>query len=427
MTWTEKTKICYAPNRKSGKSFHRYAGYMKSKTVGASLANGSVPLDLLFDFEKGLLWSTGGPKRKRPPNVSKESGMSREDVKKLSRTDRVLGFMYQKWKMWKKNFAILDEHGLTRQQLKEMNNDQDVEGGRDSIIVAIGRREAQEKAKQILKAADEAGGRMIKDYEVLECLRLWGFKENTNRSNVMPDGDKFVYSDTVGIIKMSTCERTLVTVGSKRYPEFTQLITRWLKERMPAKLKQEFTYISININKNYAGKLHRDGNNVGPSFIKAFGDFSNGALNYWPSDNGQASLEDLKEKDKVKINIRDNLLLFDGNRGHFVDPFKGDRYSLVFFSVRTWNKIPKNELALAKKCGIPVPTEKSMTYAKSLFGKDGYRVWSSPQQVSTKTSTSAETPRKSTKRKISFTPSPPAQKQSKTSKGVRSSTGKKNT
>jgi hypothetical protein len=401
---------------------------MKSKTVGESLAKGSYPLDLLFDFEKGLLWSTGGPKRKQPPDTSKESGMTKEDLKSLCQTDKVLSSMYRKWKMWKKNFAILDEHGFTRQQLKEMNNEQDPEGGRDSIIVAIGRREAQEKAKEFLKAADE-GGRKIKDYEVLECLRLWGFKENTNRTNVMPDGAKFVHSDTIGIIKMSTCERTLVTVGTKRYPEFTQLITRWLKERMPADLKQEFTYTSININKNYAGKLHRDGNNVGPSFIKAFGDFRNGALNYWPSDNGEAALEDLKEKDKMQVQIRDNLLLFDGNRGHFVEPFQGERYSLVFFSVRTWSKVPKKELDLAKQCGIPVPTEKSMAFAKSLLGpsrKDGYRLWSSPQQVSTKMSAKrvphVETPRKNAKRKSSsITPSPPDSKKRKPPKDAKSS------
>merc|ERR1719458_1967243 len=120
-----------------------------------------------------------------------------------------------------------------------------------------------------------------------------------NRGNVMPEGATLVHSDTVGLIKMSTCERTLLTIGTKRYPEFTMLITTWLRNRMPEEIKQDFGYTSININKNYAGKLHRDGNNVGPSFIKAFGDFSHGELNYWPSDDGNAALEDLKDKDKI--------------------------------------------------------------------------------------------------------------------------------
>jgi hypothetical protein len=220
-------------------------------------------------------------------------------------------------------------------------------------------------------------------------------------------------------------------VGTKRYPEFTQLITRWLRERLPAELKQEFAYTSININKNYAGKLHRDGNNVGPSFIKAFGDFTNGELNYWPSDSGKGELESLKDKDKVKLNIRDNLLLFDGNRGHFVTPFKGERYSLVFFSIRTWNKAPKAEADAARKCGIPVPTAKSMAYAQSLLGpsgKSGYKVWSSPQQVSkgqNKSTACDETPRRGTKRTASpsLTPSPPSAKQKKTATSEKVATG----
>uniref|UniRef100_A0A7S4QAD2 Uncharacterized protein n=1 Tax=Alexandrium monilatum TaxID=311494 RepID=A0A7S4QAD2_9DINO len=88
MTWTEKTTIAYAPNRKSSKSFDRYGKYMKAKTVGETLALGSYGLDLLFDFEKGLLWSTGGPKRERPPDVLK---MPKEELKKLNSTDKMLG------------------------------------------------------------------------------------------------------------------------------------------------------------------------------------------------------------------------------------------------------------------------------------------------------------------------------------------------
>merc|ERR1719491_663262 len=296
----------------------------------------------------------------------------------------MLGKMYAKWNMWKKNFEFLKSHGVSRNELKAKNDDQDPEGGKDSIIVAIGRREAQEKAKQILASVKSEGGRPVTDDEVLACLQLWGFKENTNRGNVMPDGHKFVHSDAIGLIKMSTCERTLLTVGSKRYPEFTQLITRWLRDRMPAQFKdQEFTYTSVNINKNYGGKLHRDGNNAGPSIIQAFGKFTGGQLNYWPSDDKKQPLEDFTDKAKVTVNIKDNLLLFDGNRGHCVSGFKGERYTLVFFSIRTWNKAPKSDAEEAKRCGIPLPTKKSMDYANSLIGKSGkagYHVWPSVHQ-----------------------------------------------
>lgn len=375
MTWTEDTKIEYAPNRKSGKSFIRYGKYMKAKTVGEALRLGTYGLDLLFDHEKKLLWATGGPKRERPPEVT---GLPREELKAMNQTDVLLGKMYAKWKSWKATFAAIEEQGISRKELKELNDTQDPEGGKDSIIVALGRRKAQDHARQILKAIEAEGNRPVKDDEVLACLQLWGFKENSNRGNVTPDGQKFVYSDTVGLIKMSTCERTLLTVGTKRYPEFSQLITRWLKERLPAEFEQEFTYTSININKNYAGRLHRDGNNAGPSFIKAFGDFQGGELNYWPSDDKRTPLEEFKDKDKVTLNIKENLLLFDGNRGHSVNPFTGERYTLVFFSVRTWSKAPEEEVRDAISCGIPVPTKASMAYAQSLLapsGPQGCRAW----------------------------------------------------
>jgi len=374
MTWTPKTKIAYAPNRKSGKSFARYGKYMKGKTVEEALAFGSFGLDLLFDFEKGLLWATGGPKREQPPDLK---DLSKEELAKMSRTDKMLGKMYAKWKMWKGNFAMLEKHGMTRHDLKKLNDEQDPEGGKDSIVVAIGRREAQEKAKTILAAVKAEGGRAVTDEEVLACLELWGFKENTNRGNVMPDGHAFVHSDTIGMIKMSTCERTLLTLGTKRYPEFTQVITQWLRDHLPAELKDKFAYTSVNINKNYAGKLHRDGNNCGPSFIKAFGNFKGGELNYWPSDNKKTALEDFAAKDKITVNLKDNLLLFDGNRGHFVNSFKGNRFSLVFFSIRTWNKVPKEDAKKAARCGIPLPTKKSMDHIQSLLGpsgKAGYRL-----------------------------------------------------
>merc|ERR1711879_577264 len=113
------------------------------------------------------------------------------------------------------------------------------------------------------------------------------------------------------------------------------------------------------------------------------GDFKNGELNYWPSDDKKLPLEDFDHKEKITVDIRDNLLLFDGNRGHYVNPFQGERYSLVFFSIRTWNKVPKEEAAEAIRCGIPLPTKKSMDYATSLLGPKGpagYRIW--PGEVS---------------------------------------------
>jgi len=379
MTWTADTKIKYKqPNPKSGKSQIRYGKYMVAKTVGESLAKGSYGLDLLFDYEHGLLWPIGGPKRERPPDLEK---MDKEEKKKFNLTDRKLSSMYCKWLSWTATFAALDKSGFTRKDLKDMKNEHDPEGGMDTIIIAAARREAQLLARKILKQVKSEGGRSILDSEVLSVLQLWGFKENRNRENVMPDGHDFVFSDTLGMIKMTTCERTLLTRGTKQYPEVTQLLNKWLQDQLPADLKGKFCYTSINVNKNYAGKLHRDGNNCGPSMIRAVGGFTGGELNYWPEDLKRTPLDDFTDTNpgnKVMVDIRDNLMLFDGNRGHHVSKFDGDRLSVVFFSIRTWNKITKEDAVLAKEWGLPLPTKESMEMAQQLLGKkekDGFRVW----------------------------------------------------
>jgi len=377
MTWTAETLIQYAPNKKRGKSFDRYGKYMQAKTVEEALELGSIGLDLLFDFEKGLVWSVGGPKREKPPDS--------EEVRQAEAptlADRTLSKMYHKWQVWKATFKLLDDHGVDRRELKKLNQEQTGATGEDSLIIQVGRREAQEKAKEILSAV-EAEGRKVTDDDMLSVLRLWGFKENSNRGNVMPEGQSFVHSDTIGLIKMSTCDRMLVTLGTKRYPEVTVLFARWLKDNRPSDLPVDFPFTSININKNYAAKVHRDGNNYGPSMIKAFGKFEGGELNYWPADSKKGDVENLAPADKTTLSIKDNLLMFDGNRAHSVNDFSGERYSLVFFSLGAWRKAPAEDVQELRGLGVPFPTEETSTQTRSLLDPAGgrtFRAWGPSQQ-----------------------------------------------
>ena len=160
--------------------------------------------------------------------------------------------------------------------------------------------------------------------------------------------------------------------------------------------------------------MHRDANNEGPSFIKAFGDFKGGQLNYWGDDNkAEGSVETCCEaKDKVTMDISKQLLLFDGNRGHSVENFKGNRYSLVYFkadkrireeyltpssrkptseyssrpfseySSRPFSRPCTGQFFKADKrireelarCGFHFPTKEGLEIAKGLLGKPrGYK------------------------------------------------------
>merc|ERR1711907_161204 len=115
----------------------------------------------------------------------------------------------------------------------------------------------------------------------------------------------------------------------------------------------------MGINCNYAGKRHRDGNNEGPSAIRAFGKFKGGRLFYFHKDqkkNPRPPVESLDKKDAVALDISKATAIFDGNRAHEVEAFKGQRYSLVFFTARGYGKgKPQDVEFMKKECGFPFP------------------------------------------------------------------------
>ena len=114
-------------------------------------------------------------------------------------------------------------------------------------------------------------------------------------------------------------------------------------------------------NNRYAARRHRDGNNAGPSLTRSFGNFSGGRLLYFPDDDGRHQLEDLRQQDAVPLDTRSGFLLFDGCRAHSVEPFRGDRYSVVFFSIGSHSKGPRGDLPRE----VVYPTEAALRYYQS--------------------------------------------------------------
>merc|ERR1719235_1107227 len=106
--------------------------------------------------------------------------------------------------------------------------------------------------------------------------------------------------------------------------------------------------------------------------IRAVGTYKGGNLNYWPEDLKRTPLEEFTDTNpgkKKSVDIASNLMLFDGNRGHHVSEFHGERISVVFFSIRTWNKVTPDDAKLSKQSGIPLPTPKTMKMVQDLLGK----------------------------------------------------------
>jgi len=373
LRWTDDTKIKYAPNPKGGKSQVRYEKYMKAATPAESLRLGTYAQDLFFDFEHGYIRRVGGRVRKVLLNID-------DQTDSWTRLDTLLAKMHRSWKHWSHTFAIASDLGVDRRQLTADKN------GGESPEVRAHRLTANEMAKMILEDCEKKK-RNIDDKDVIAVLQLWGFRENENRHNVMKEGVKSVHSDTLGLVS-GYDGAVIITAATTEYPAVTQVLSRRLTDHMPAEFsKQPFGFSSINVNANYAGALHRDGNNKGPSIIKAFGDFTGGRLEYWGDDDKtEGPVEPLcKPQDSVATDIRKCLLLFDGNRGHAVEDFKGERFSLVYFCSGQYKKANKKVLSELNRVGINPPSDGSMEMAQQMLGKPrGYKAMS---QAGNKTKT----------------------------------------
>lgn len=402
--WMEETKIQYAPNPKSGKSQIRYEQYAKARNVGQALKFGSKNEDLLFDYEHGHL-QVIGPVREAAIDPSFIT-----DFSSLTKTDIVVS----KWAGY--GFREADApRKLFRQApdgtLKVVEID----------YTAFKRGEANVAARSVLEEVKQAN-RKLQEADVLSILRMWSFKKNDVRQNVIPDGQDFVYSDTLGMVRDRT-GHWKVKGATRDFPDFTRLLSRWLADHRPAELEEDFPFTSINVNFKYAARRHRDGNNMGPSIIKGLGNYTGGELVYFPNDDRSRHLDELPQTDGIAVSIKDNFVLFNGNCAHEVNAFEGERYSLVFFSCRNFFRAPEEVQTFLKDCGIPLPTLTSLEHMENILhppagyseglqklsdGRPPMKVWPlDPAELIKADSTSNETSGKKKRKAKDMTASAP--------------------
>jgi hypothetical protein len=311
-----ETKILYRPHAKrpGTKSHVRYEKYSQGKTVGETFELGSWPADWCWDIERGYI-KVLGPLRDEPIDISTLPN----DAPPPTEVDRVVCQWYRKELAKKFNLKVED---LFVDRL-----------GGENVITRCHRLVAQREAKKIVAEADEKR-RAISDEEIARVLGSWGFARNHTRLNVMQGGVDWVWSDTLGLLRDRVGDIHL-TKPTIAYPEVSQVINRWLKDRLPEDMRQ-FSFTTLNLNKNYAAGIHRDGNNFGPSMISAFGDFGGGALNYYADDDGKTepkALEKSYGKPPMKLNLKQGVCMFNGNNCHSVDDFQGNRFSVVYFTL----------------------------------------------------------------------------------------------
>ena len=98
---------------------------------------------------------------------------------------------------------------------------------------------------------------------------------------------------------------------NKRFPDLYDLLRDFIKQHDP-----DFNYTTIQLNKNIQSPPHIDKNNVGYSYIIGLGDYTGGNL-----------VIEGKQYD-----IKNKWLKFDGRLGHWVEPFTGTRYTIIYFT-----------------------------------------------------------------------------------------------
>ncbi|CAE7031519.1 unnamed protein product, partial [Symbiodinium microadriaticum] len=318
--WTKDTKIKYRPHAKApgSKSHIRYEKYSKAKTVGQSLALGSYPIDWIYDYEHGFIKVLGGHIREEPIDRSKV-----EHDWQLTDVDRAIMHWFMR--------ELCRRCNLEKWQLHLEK------GCNESVWMRAHRLVANRTAGEIMAQAEKKKRKISSD-DIDRILKCWAFAKNPFRVNVMPQGQQWVKSDTLGLLR-DRGGKLIVTRPAREYPNVAKIIARWLHGKLPKEAKH-FKFTSLNLNCNYAARRHRDGNNFGPSMIKALGDYKGGELSVWPEDDKSTNLKALPYDKKVTLDISKNLVLFNGNTAHEVEDFEGNRFSVVYFTAGCHPKMP---------------------------------------------------------------------------------------
>ena len=102
-----------------------------------------------------------------------------------------------------------------------------------------------------------------------------------------------------------------------KYPHILPLFKKFIKSHYP-----DFTFKTVYVNRNTVCKEHVDSRNIGESLLVGLGKYTGGKTVLYTDDDKELS-----------FHIKSNSLIFNGSLiPHKSEPFKGTRYSLVFFN-----------------------------------------------------------------------------------------------
>ncbi|CAE7943539.1 unnamed protein product [Symbiodinium necroappetens] len=227
--------------------------------------------------------------------------------------------------------------------------------------------------------------------QVLEALRRIPDKhwKNTGRANVRPDGVETIDSLTLGLVSCaSTAGMPLPSRSTRLYPGLCRMLLRFWKQHLRQEHAvgripgcQALACTSIQLNRNYAARPHVDGNNLGPSWITAVGDWSFGGELFVESAFGsekhvlEHDIPPRYRKGEICmgrfVNVQNCWARFDGRAMHFVRPFEGgDRFSLVFFCSTRHTSCPLEARSYLEELGFRLPPTRHSPFTEECHCND---------------------------------------------------------
>eukprot|EP00397_Hematodinium_sp_SG-2012_P028166 GEMP01029640.1.p1 GENE.GEMP01029640.1~~GEMP01029640.1.p1 ORF type:complete len:469 (-),score=114.81 GEMP01029640.1:731-2137(-) len=185
-------------------------------------------------------------------------------------------------------------------------------------------------------AADLLSLPFITGDEVVRVFRMLPQPQNKSRVNVVPEGQTFVDAQCAGLTTRRGHHLSLSSLDSKA-PNVVRLVSRFATD-----FDSHFTFTTATINFSHAAKAHVDTNHLdGRARVVSLGDFTGGEL--WVDNLG---VHDVKWP---------NWLDFDATQLHRVEPFEGERYSIVYFTHELTGRLPPALSAELIKVGLPLP------------------------------------------------------------------------
>eukprot|EP00927_Polykrikos_kofoidii_P086920 TRINITY_DN9878_c0_g2_i1.p1 TRINITY_DN9878_c0_g2~~TRINITY_DN9878_c0_g2_i1.p1 ORF type:complete len:533 (+),score=99.28 TRINITY_DN9878_c0_g2_i1:194-1792(+) len=213
----------------------------------------------------------------------------------------------------------------------------------------------------------------ITDDHVLEVLRtLFKVKPRQQRFRINPPGKLFSVGGTIGATRYKTVHLKLRCFTWTGTRDVARFLNRWRDQRLKIVDDRDDNVraTTIQLNLNFSGPTHIDGNNFGPSEIIAIGNFEGGRL-FLENDSG------IHERDVVTmcgkqgcsasprapgiyrgdlVDVTSRFHHFWGNRQlHCAEEtISGERFSLVWFSINA-NSLPKlssEDMKDLRACGF---------------------------------------------------------------------------